>query len=234
MLASLWAAPVLALGVGGNFSAGSGESRWFRKDATRIDDFSSDYEYTTNIGGGLVIDAGKPGSGYFSRFNIGLDRYAMKTGYTQNIARFNFSTTFCFIIAQKDFFKFWLGPQAGLHYLFGSTGYDMYDHNPRTLFVFAAVPQFLYYFRTAKYNMAGADAGLVIGFDFDIRQYVTISVSLGLKYGASVGGTAFREGGLFRDNYLVYSHGFDRFVDVSVLCRFDDSRTRKQPEEEKS
>lgn len=229
-LALLGAAPVWALSAGGGFSVGSGESKLYRESMANSNYFNSDYENTSSIGGGLVIDAGDPKNAYFTRYIIGLDYHTMETGYTKNITRFNFSTTFCFVVAQKDFFRFWLGPQLGVHYMFGKTRYSMYDHDPALLFVLRTVPQLISYYRTAKYNMGGADAGLVVGFDFDIKQYVTISVSLGVKYGATVGGIAFRDGGLFKNNYLAYSHGFDRFADIGVLYRFDDSRAQKQAE----
>lgn len=223
VVALLWAAPVLAFGVGGMFSAGSGESKWYREN--EVADTVSDYADTGTVGGGVVIDTGKPDGMYFTRLNIGIDDYSMRTGYKQRLTRFSVRSTFRFVLVKKEIFRFWLGPQVGVSYLFGRTGYRAYENdiipymNPG---IWPLVESYLH--NTARYNLAGADAGLVVGFDFDIRQYATVTISGGLRYGAQVGGMAYRNGGVFLNNTLVYSHGLERFVDAGVLFRFDDSR----------
>jgi hypothetical protein len=227
-LSLLGAAPLWALGVGGGFSVGSGESEWYRKNiANRT---QSDYENTSSMGGGLFIDTGKPQSPFATRILIGLDRYSIEPGHDQDVTRFNFSTTFRFIVVRKDIFSFWLGPQIGIHYLFGGTGYNQYDHDLAMLLVASSKPEALYIFKNGTYNMGSADAGMVIGFDFDIKELVTISLSGGIKYGASIGSIEYKNNGLYKKCYLIYGHGFDRFADIGVLYRFDESRNEKQAE----
>ena len=229
--AIFFTAPLWAMAVGGGFSAGSGESTWYRKNIANAT--INDYENTSSIGGGLVIDTGKPQSSYATRLFIGLDRYAFEPGHDRDLARLNFSTTFRFIPVRKDVFSFWLGPQVGIHYQFGGTGSNQSDHDPLMLLMASGKPAALLAFRNGTYNMGSAEAGMVIGFDLDIKE-VTISLSGGATYGGTIGCIDYKNFGLYKKTSLIYGHGFDRFANVSVLYRFDDSNSRNEDERSKT
>ncbi|MBN1495499.1 MAG: hypothetical protein JXA07_01945 [Spirochaetes bacterium] len=214
-----------ALDIGVSMTAGSGEMIWYGENPFHRESHDKDYAYMLNTGGGLVVDYRTPYKNYTHRFNLTLDYYAINAGYTQKLSRFNFDNTFCFSLLKKNYLDLWLGPQVGVHYIFGKTRYNICDaHYGNTAFV-AAVPLMGYILKTwynvAKYNMGSLHLGLVLGINIITTKNVILSLSGGLKYSAAVGGIAFRLGGLFQKNYIIYGHGFDRFVDFSILYRFD-------------
>jgi hypothetical protein len=68
----------------------------------------------------------------------------------------------------------------------------------------------------------------VAGVDFDIKKYVTVSKSGGLRYGATAGVMSFRRGGLFEGNRIAYSHGHEAFLDFSIMHQFYTRQTGKK------
>ncbi len=220
-----------ALDIGASITAGSGETVWYGENPFLSKVYDKDNAYMLNAGGGLVMDYQTPFKNYTNRFNITLDYYAIKTGYTQKLSRFNFDNTFCFSLLKRDFLDLWLGPQIGVHYIFGNTRYDMYEAHYSNMVLVLAEPIMGYVFKTwyndAKYNLGSLHLGLVLGINIITSKNIILSISGGLKYSAAAGGIAYRLGGLFQKNYIIYGHGFDRFVDCSRLYRFDSDRSRE-------
>jgi hypothetical protein len=230
------AGPAMALSIGATINAGTGESMTYNEiPGPRINYSKShygyifqDYGYTPSIGGGLVIDDEKPGGKYIHRYTITLDRYSIVKGSRQDLYRFSFVNTFCFVLSKNEHYKFWLGPQVGVRYIFGRSNYNYYDNNPISQIIPFSVqsPMITYLYAKeqygkVKYNMAGLDLGIVAGLNVDIQKYVTLSTTGGLRYGATAGGISFRRGGLFQNNKLAFSHGYEGFLDFSILYQFN-------------
>lgn len=242
VLWAICAEPVMAaLSVGATVNGGSGQSKIYSEsvDLTGLNNdrknpTNKDYAYIPSIGGGLVIDYEKPDGKYIHRYSITLDQYSISKNSRQDLYRFGFTNTFGFVVLKNDYCKFWLGPQIGIRYIFGKTNYYVFDNNRTNTFILQ--PQLLpyiywnalYNYRKATYNMAGLDLGIIAGVNFDIKKYVTLSASGGLRYGATVGGMSFRRGGLFENNKLVYSHGYEGFLEFSILYQFNTRQPDKQ------
>jgi hypothetical protein len=225
LVAILSARYAQALDIGASMTTGSGETVWYGENVMGGGTYDKDNAFMLNAGGGLVIDYQTPYEIYTHRFNVSLDYYAINAGYTQKLSRFNFDNTFCFSLLKKDYLNLWLGPQVGVHYIFGNTRYDIYEAHYFNLALVQAEPLMAYVFKTwynnAKYNMGSLNLGLVLGINIITKKNIILSLSGGIKYSAAAGGIAFRLGGLFQKNYTIYGHGFDRFADFSILYRFD-------------
>ena len=229
----------MALSVGASINASTGESMLYHEAPLSIKDqkqkygyLYKDYGYVSSIGGGLAIDDERSDGNYIHRYNIALDRYSISKGSRQSLYRFSFINTFCFVVSKNDHYKFWLGPQIGVRYLFGKTDYNYFDSNPlpnALLFTYYfPAPLLAYKYGKAKYNLAGLDLGLVAGLNVDIKKYVTLSTSGGIRYGATAGGMSFRNGGLFQKNKIAFSHGYEAFVDFSIMYQFDSRQSEEK------
>lgn len=238
ILAVFGTIPAMALSVGASFNAATGESALYneipihRVHSKPYSNIHKDYGYMPSIGGGLVIDDERPDGTYIHRYNITMERYSIVKDSRQNLYRFGFINTFCFVLSHNDYYQFWLGPQVGIRYIFGRAGYNFFDNNKLldsyVLCQSLPGPLMSYLYGKAKYNVAGLDLGIVAGLNVNFKKPVTLSVSGGLRYGATAGGMSFRQGGLFDNNKLVFSHGYEAFLDFSILYRFEQSLTDKQ------
>lgn len=227
LVAAFSARSVQALDIGGSINTGSGEMAWYGQNVMNARVYDKDNAYMFNAGGGLVIDYQTPYEIYTHRCNVTLDYYALRAGYTQKLSRFNVDNTFCFSLLKKNYLNLWLGPQVGIHYIFGNTRYDMYEAHYFNMALVMVEPLMGYCFKTwydeAKYNMGALHLGLVLGLNIITKKNIILSLSGGFKFSAVAGGIAFRLGGLFQKNYVIYGYGFDRFVDFSILYRFDNA-----------
>ncbi len=230
--------PVMALSVGASFNAGTGESALYHEvpihkvGSKPYSNLYKDYGYVPSIGGGLVIDDEKSDGTYIHRYNITMERYSVVKDSRQNLYRFGFINTFCFVLSHNDYYQFWLGPQVGIRYIFGRTSYNFFDNNKLldSYIIGQSLPGPLisYLYGKAKYNMAGLDLGIVAGLNVNFKKHTTLSVGGGVRYGATAGGMSFRQGGIFKNNKLVFSHGYEAFLDFSILYRFDTRLSDKQ------
>ncbi len=239
VLMACGAGPAMALSIGASINASTGESMVYHEipfdTKGRNEKYAfiyQDYGYVSSIGGGLVIDDERADGNYIHRYNITMDRYSISKGSQQVLYRFSFVNTFCFVVSKNDYYKFWLGPQIGVRYLFGKTNYNYFDSNPLPNAIlysyYIPVPLLSYKYGKAKYNLAGLDLGLVAGLNVDLKRYVTLSTSGGIRYGATAGGMSFRNGGLFQKNRIAFSHGYEAFVDFSIMYQLDSRQTDKK------
>ncbi len=168
---SAWAAGIGAYGTGG-----AAFSTWYY-DGQKVGN-STDYFY----GGGLIVDSNAARNTLFNyRFTAGYEQYVVSdpdSNYTSDpIHRVGMTHTFGFGIARSQAVRFWIGPRIGLHYLFLNKTFTTWDLDVG-LGYFTLLP------RKTKidFDILGLDIMLALGLNFNIGQYVTLFLDLGIGY----------------------------------------------------
>ena len=167
---ALWATGIGLYGTGG-----VGATTWTYKDGSVS---TTDYFY----GGGLIIDTAVAADTLFNyRFTFGYEQYILKDPDTDTtgkpINRLSISNTFGFGLVRTEIARFWLGPRLGLHYLFKNDSGKvlMYLPGPTGFIIFPVR-------RSLDLDVIGLDIMLALGCNFNIGDYTTLFIDVGMGY----------------------------------------------------
>lgn len=203
-MACAQSAMAFGIGVYGAWGMGKGTQSW------EVANSSKKYD-TSNMkwAGGIVFDSAVAKDTIFNdRLNLGFGVNTRTIDFTtsrRDIKMYDFSlfNTFGFGLARISIMRFWIGPQIGITYSYGD----------------------LDFIGKKKYYEVGFLGGMVVGFNFNIGSFFTISLDGGIRYGCVLN---------YYDipgNYLItldpFATAYEGFINVSVLFRFNDQFEEK-------
>jgi hypothetical protein len=164
-----------ATGIGFYGTGGIGVTTWnYRGESFN----TTDYFY----GGGIMIDTAAAKDTLFNyRFTFGYEQYILKDPdsdiTSKPINRFSISNTFGFGVVRTQYFRFWLGPRLGLHYLYKNYSATVLMYLP------GATGIVIFPMKTKRdLDAIGLDLMLAFGFNFNIGDYTTLFIDIGAGY----------------------------------------------------
>lgn len=181
-------------------------------------------------GGGLIIDTNCATDKLFNyRLAIGGNRFIISRDETladpsnlDLITKFSFLNTFGFGLVRKESFRFWLGPQIGVHTRYFRSVESIYG---KLLFITSGYPM---YYLNGPESMVGVSGGLIFGFNFNFSHNITMSIELGsnyyLFYGINNQKTIFTDPLSVMDNNSMSKYNYlDINASIAILYRINDS-----------
>jgi hypothetical protein len=200
---ALWATGIGLYGTGG-----VGASTWT---------YEGEKMSTTDYfgGGGLIIDTAAAKDTLFNyRFTFGYEQYFLRDPETDTtgkpINRFSISNTFGFGLWRAQNVRFWLGPRVGLHYL--------YKKDSATVLMFFPWPTGIIILPmrvSMDLKAIGLDLMLALGFNFNIGDYTTLFIDVGMGYI-----------GNYNIKISESGHAFGIEGMAGIMFRVDDTYTR--------
>lgn len=206
-----FSAPVMAIGVGGSFSAGVARVYWINSSATGK---GSGYAY----GGSILFDTAVAQNSLFNyRANFAIQAIDGDTknddnGNIKNETegmRYSLWNSFGFGVVRTESIRFWLGPQFGIHYVDADTTRTEPDFMP--MLYGASYILMPTESKTKKSdNGGGASLGLVLGLNINMGSVFTLGLDGGVR--------AF-----VTSNEVVANAGPEGFINVSFIFRINDN-----------
>ena len=157
-------------------------------------------------GAGLVVDTAVAKKKILNyRLNLGIgqvfqERPSGSYGFDISGIKAELMSTFGFGIVKLSFMRMWLGPQLGIR--FSHIEVDQWD---------------------LDYDCLLLSGGAVLGFNFNIGNYFTISVDGGFRYNAGLNFATVQHSSQILDYETDFTHGPEGFVNLSVIFRIGDT-----------
>lgn len=194
-----WASGVGFYGIGG---AGKGSWSGYGMGESWITHTGMDASYgdsntsTTLYGGGLIWDSAAAKDTLFNyRLKVGYERSFMHilSANTKSRVdptnRYGMSHTFGLGVLRTENIRFWIGPQIGFHYfrvkeIIESSPYDFLLYS--MLSFPTPLPSYLTLLllqkQTLEYDFVGGDILLALGVNFNLGDYTTLFLEMGVGY----------------------------------------------------
>ncbi len=203
--------PVMAIGVGGSFSAGVAKVYWINSSSNGEGSGSA-------YGGSFIFDTAVAQNTLFNyRANLAIQAVQGDTNDNENSdiknetegMRYSLWNSFGFGVVRTKSVRFWLGPTLGIHYVDADTTTSRPDFMP---FLYGASYILLPTESKVKKsdNGFGASLGFVLGLNINMGSVFTLGLDGGVR--------AF-----VTSNEVVANAGPEGFVNISFIFRINDT-----------
>jgi hypothetical protein len=184
-------------------------------------------------GAGLVIDTNCSADKLFN-YRLAIGGYKFVLSRDESIAdpanldlmmKFSLLNTFGFGLVRKESFRFWLGPQIGVHTRYFRSNEKLSD---KLIWSIAGTGPPVYY-QNGPDSMVGASAGLSFGFNFNFIRNITMSIEFGGNYYlfhgitngktiiANISSMIMANNSMTKDNFMEIN------ASIAILYRIKDS-----------